>query len=183
MNEPCRGAACPLPQEASVQMRPAAAVDEGQRGNIIVTPHDPQARRATKGAQAWNGYKLHLTETATEDAPQLITDIEVGAAAAYDCHCLDPIQERLQARNLLPDTHLADAGYVNGPTMHRSRKRRVELLGPVPADTFGASRQERLFPAEAFQVDVESQQATCPGGVTPASVGRCITAGAGRIRT
>ena len=29
---------------------------------------------------------------------------------------------------------LADASYVNGPTLQRSRERRVELLGPVPAD-------------------------------------------------
>jgi transposase len=150
--------------QEGVQMLPASSIDDGQRGHIVVTPHDPQARRATKGAQAWIGYKLHLSETAAQDAPLLITDLEVGAAAAYDCHYLDPVQERLQARNLLPDTHLADAGYVNGPTMHRSRERRVELLGPVPADTFGASRQEKVWPAEAFHVDVENQQATCPCG-------------------
>jgi transposase len=150
--------------QTGVQMLPASAVDAGQRGNIMVTPHDPQARRATKGAQAWNGYKLHLTETAAEDSPLLITDLEVGAAATYDCHCLDPVQQRLQERDLLPDTRLADAGYVNGPTMHRSRKRQVELLGPVPADTYGASRQESILPAEAFQVDVENRQAICPGG-------------------
>jgi transposase len=149
---------------AVVQMLPGSAIDNGQRGQIVVTPHDPQARRATKGAQAWNGYKLHLTETAAEDAPLLITDLEIGAAAAYDCHGLDPLQQRLQERDLLPDTQLADGGYVNGPTLHRSRERQVELLGPVPADTYGASRQEKVWAAEAFQVDVENQQATCPGG-------------------
>ncbi len=164
VTEPSSSEACGSSQKAAVQMLPASSVDDGQRGHIIVTPHDPQARRATKGAQAWNGYKLHLSETATEDAPLLITDLEISAAAAYDCHFLDGIQERLQGRDLLPGTHLADGSYVNGSTLHRSRERHVELLGPVPADTFGASRQERLFPAEAFQVDVESQQATCPGG-------------------
>jgi hypothetical protein len=148
-------------------MRSAAAVDDGQRGHIIVTPHDPQARRATKRGHSWNGYKLHLTETAAEDAPSLITDVEVGAAAAYDCLSLDAIQERLQARDLLPATHLADAGYVNGPTLHHSQERAVELLGPVPADTYGGSRQERIWAAEAFAVDVENEQATCPGGHSP----------------
>jgi transposase len=156
-----------VPQPDSLQMRSAAAVDDGQRGHIIVTPHDPQARRATKRGHSWNGYKLHLTETAAEDAPSLITDVEVGAAAAYDCLSLDAIQERLQARDLLPATHLADAGYVNGPTLHHSQERAVELLGPVPADTYGGSRQERIWAAEAFAVDVENEQATCPGGHSP----------------
>ena len=90
--------------------------------------------------------------------------MEVGAAAAYDCHCLTAIQERLQARDLLPATQLADAGYVNGPTLHHSQERQVELLGPVPADTYGASRQEKIWAAEAFEVDVEKRRATCPGG-------------------
>ena len=57
---------------------------------------------------------------------------------------------------------LTDASYVNGPTLHRSRERHVELLGPVPADTFGTSRQESIWAAEAFQVDGENRQATCP---------------------
>jgi hypothetical protein len=56
--------ACEAKENAAVQMLPGSALDEGQRSQVIVTPHDPQARRATKGAQAWNGYKLHLSETA-----------------------------------------------------------------------------------------------------------------------
>ncbi len=65
---------------SSIQTRPAPAFDDGQRGRVIVTPHDsiihdPQARRATKQGYAWSGYKLHLTETATEDAPLLIFNL------------------------------------------------------------------------------------------------------------
>jgi transposase len=151
-------------QPASLQLQPASAIDDGQRRHILVTPHDPQARRATKRGLFWNGYKLHLTETAAEDAPLVITDLEVGAAAAYDCHALAAIQERLHTRDLLPATHLADAGYVNGPTLHHSQERHVELLGPVPADTYGTFRQERIWAAEAFEIDVENRHATCPGG-------------------
>lgn len=173
--------------EAEENKKSKSERERRARGHIVVTPHDPQARRATKGTQAWIGYKLHLTETAAQDAPMLITDLEVGAAAAYDCHAVAPIQQRLKARDLLPGTHLADASYVNGPTIHHSRKLQVELLGPVPADTFGASRKEKILPAEAFQVNVESGQAICPGGhsnrrSSRACAGLCITAAAERIR-
>jgi hypothetical protein len=152
-----------LPQKAAVQMLPASAVEQGQRGNIVVTPHDPPARRATKGAQAWNGYKLPLSETATEDAPLLIMDLQVGAAAAYDCPALAAIQQRLQARDLLPNPQLADGSYVNGPTLHRSRERQVELLGPVPAATFGASRQERLYCRRSFRSGCREPTGYLPG--------------------
>lgn len=149
---------------SSVQTRPAPALEDGQRGRVIITPHDPQARWATKQDHAWGGYKLHLTETATEDAPLLITDLDIVAAAAHDSQAVASIQQRLQACDLLPDTHLADAGYVNGLTIQSSLSYRVNLLGPIPADTLGASRKDTILPSEAFTVDVETQQATCPGG-------------------
>lgn len=112
----------------------------------------------------WGGYKLHLTETATEDAPLLITDLDIVAAAAHDSQAVASIQQRLQACDLLPETHLADAGYVNGLTIQSSLGYGVDLLGPISTDTCGTSRKETILPSEAFAVDVENQQATCPGG-------------------
>ena len=149
---------------SSVQTRPAPALDDGQRGRVIITPHDPEARWATKQGHAWGGYKLHLTETAAEDAPLLITDLDIVAAAVYDSQAVHAIQARLQGCALLPATHLADAGYVNGLTIQSSLGYGVDLLGPISADTYGTSRKEKVLPPEAFTVDVESQQATCPGG-------------------
>ncbi len=77
---------------SSVQTRPAPALDDGQRGHVIITPHDPQARWATKQDHAWGGYKLHLTETATEDAPLLITALDIVAAAVHDPQAVASIQ-------------------------------------------------------------------------------------------
>ena len=149
---------------SNVQTRPAPALDDGQRGRVIITPHDPEARWATNQGHAWGGYKLHLTETATEDAPLLITDLDIVAAAVYDSQAVDAIQARLQARGLLPETHLADAGYVNGLTIQGSLGYGVDLLGPISADTYGTSRKEKVLPPEAFTVDVENKQASCPSG-------------------
>ena len=131
---------------SSVQTRPAPALDDGQRGHVIITPHDPQARWATKQDHAWGGYKLHLTETATEDAPLLITDLDIVAAAVHDSQAVASIQQRLQACELLPETHLADAGYVNGLTIQSSLGFGVNLLGPISADTCGTARKDTIFP-------------------------------------
>jgi transposase len=138
---------------------------EGWR-EVIVSPHDPEARVATKRGHTWVGYKLHVTETASEEAPALITDVEIGAAAAYDCHSVAGIQQRLQAREVLPDTHLADTGYVNGASIKDSQARHVALLGPVPADNFNASQRPVGFGTEDFVVDMQHQQAICPAGQT-----------------
>ena len=43
---------------------------------------------------------------------------------------------------LLPETHLADAGYVNGLTIQSSSGYGVNLLGPISADTYGTSRKD-----------------------------------------
>ena len=65
---------------------------------------------------------------------------------------------------MLPETHLADAGYVNGLTIQSSLGHGVGLLGPISADTYGTARKEKILPPEAFAVAVENKQATCPGG-------------------
>jgi len=50
----------------------------------ICTPHDPEARYSEKRGHAWQGYKVHLTETADDDAPRLITDVWTTLATAAD---------------------------------------------------------------------------------------------------
>jgi transposase len=39
--------------------------------NLIVSPYDPEARNSTKRHTNWTGYKVHLTETCSEDQPHL----------------------------------------------------------------------------------------------------------------
>ncbi len=141
---------------SSVQTRPAPALVDGQRGRVTITPHDPQARWATKQDHAWGGYKLHLTGTATKDAPLLITDLDIVAAAVHNSQAVASIQQRLQACKLLPDTHLADAGYVDGLTIQSSLGFGVNLLRPISANTVRTPCKDTTFPSEAFTVDVEN---------------------------
>jgi hypothetical protein len=60
----------------------------------------------------WQGYKVHLTETVSPDGPQLIRDVQSDVAPATDREVLTEIQERLQERQLPPDQHLVDSGYM-----------------------------------------------------------------------
>ncbi len=63
---------------------------------------------------------------------------------------------------MLPETHLADAGYVNGLTIQSSLGHGVNLLAPIFADTVGMARKgkilkDTIFPSEDFTIDVENQ--------------------------
>jgi len=111
----------------------------------IVTPHDVEARYSEKRGQGHKGYKLHLTETAEEDGPALVTDVEVVGGQEYDGSALEGIHQRLEERGLLPEKHLADKGYVDGNTIVESGERGVELIGPIQeAPNSQASREPIL---------------------------------------
>jgi transposase len=51
----------------------------------------------------------------------LITDVETDVAPATDREALTDIQERLQERELLPDQHIVDGGYVTACS-HRAHR-------------------------------------------------------------
>lgn len=139
---------------------------EGIKGkDLISTPHDKEARYTQKRDQKITGYKLQLTETATEDGPAIITDIEVVESCAYDGGALEGIHQRLDERDLLPeDGHLVDRGYVSGETIDESKERGVELIGPVQDNTSAAARAQEGFSVEHFKLDFDLEQAICPQG-------------------
>lgn len=104
--------------------------------DVIQSPHDPEARWSKKREKDWVGYKLQVTETAEDDVEvQFITDIDVVAANEDDSEVVDDIQERLNERDLKPDEHYVDKGYVSGPNLAHSAERDIELVGPALADT------------------------------------------------
>ena len=97
----------------------------GGRGagkEIIVSPHDPDARWFMKRQTIWEGYKLQATETIDEEAAvQFLTDIELVAANAGDSEAVAGIQQRLIARDLRPDEHYVDQGYTSARIWQRVR--------------------------------------------------------------
>ncbi len=129
-------------------------------GDIIESPHETEARYATKRDQHWIGYKAQVTETCDEDRPHLITDLEVTAAHQNDSPQLLPIQDRLEAQGTPPGEQQVDQAYMSGENLVKSAERGIELMGKALEDT----QSREGFRQGNFRIDEEAQQAVCPAG-------------------
>ena len=111
----------------------------------------------------WTGYKVHLTETCDEEGPNLITNVETTTAAAADDAVTEQIHAHLAERQLLPDKHIADTGFVNSELFVSGRKTYgIELIGPTRGDNHWQAKAGAGFAARDFVIDWEQQTATCP---------------------
>ncbi|MFB7733446.1 IS1182 family transposase [Streptomyces sp. NPDC056112] len=133
----------------------------------VVTPYDPDARVGVKRDTLWDGYKVHLTETCGEDTPNLVTNVATTVAPVADSLMNGKIHASLAARDCLPAEHWVDAGYPTaGHVLTAHADHGVELHGPLPGNT--SSQAKGAFGLDAFAVDWERQQVTCPNGITTA---------------
>jgi len=136
-------------------------------GERFDSPYDPEAHYGNKRSVTWVGYKVHLTETCDEEEAHLITQVETTSAALPDVEVGEKVQQDLEERNLLPEQHLVDAGYVDAQWLVESKEKRgVTVIGPVRQDIHWQARTEGGFDLSQFQIDWEQQKVTCPGGQT-----------------
>lgn len=149
------------------QVRWRRADNLSPAGLRINSPYDPEASYANKRSTTWIGYKVHLTETCEADAPHLITQVTTTAAVASDVEMTAPIQADLAARDLLPNHHLLDSGYVDAQLLVTSQvEHGVEIIGPVRPDVSWQAQTNQGFDVSHFAIDWQAQQATCPHGKT-----------------
>jgi transposase len=157
----------------------------------IVSPYDTDTRYSEKRGNSWLGYKVHLTETCTgaagDDpgtgraaAPNLITNVATTRAAVPDAAMTEPVHDALASRDLLPGEHAVDAGYTSADLLLAARARGITLLGPLPADNSPQARAGG-YTADAFTIDWEHQQVTCPQGATSISWSPCRQRGTNAI--
>jgi transposase len=131
----------------------------------INSPHDAEARYSSKRSTIWVGYKVHLSETCDEDAPRLITNVELTPAPIADTDMTATIHQHLAEQNRLPNVHLMDAGYIDAEHLVTSRRDyQVELVGPVPVDSSWQARAGKGFDAGSFRMDWDGEVAICPMG-------------------
>ena len=134
-------------------------------GRYIGSPYDTEARYATKGATVWSGYRVHLTETCDDATPNLITNVETTTAAVSDDAVTSTIHTALDARGLLPTTHIADTGFVNAALFVDARERYgVDLIDPTRGDRQWQAQAGGGFAARNFVINFAQQQATRPAG-------------------
>ena len=132
---------------------------------LIVSRYDVEAGWSDKRTTSWGGYKVHLTETADDDGPVLITNVESTLATLPDAQALPAIPEHLRRHDLLPNAHLLDAGYGDSIRLVDSQQTDcVTLLGPIPPDTSWQAHTEGAFDISCFAVEWEAQQVRCPAG-------------------
>ncbi len=128
-------------------------------GRYIGSPYDGEARYATKGTTVWSGYKVHphgapVTETCDDTTPNLITNVETTTAAVSDDAVTSTIHAALDARGLLPTTHVADTGVVNSALFVEAHERYgVDLIGPTRGDPQWQAKAGAGFAARDFAID------------------------------
>ncbi|RPJ19124.1 MAG: transposase, partial [Planctomycetaceae bacterium] len=127
---------------------------------VIESPHEPDARFATKRGQSHIGYKMQVTETYDEGLPHLIADMEPTNALANDSPELQNIQGRLQEREIVPKEQQIDQGYMSGENLARSAEQGTELLGMPLEDTQGPQG----FRQADFAIDEADKKVQCPAG-------------------
>jgi transposase len=142
---------------AEIEIDPDADCADG----TIQSPHEPEAGYGKKRGTSWQGYKVHVSDTADEGQAHFITDIEVRAAHENDHQALTDIQARLAQADLLPDKQYVDQGYMSGKQIAVSREQGIDLRGYVQAT---ASSKAPGFRLEDFEVDMAQQVAICPDG-------------------
>jgi transposase len=131
------------------------------------SPYDPEAHYSTKRQTHWTGYKVHLTENCDDDQPHLIIHVETTIAPQSDANMTEPIHDALAAKDCLPGTHLADAGYVDAEQIVDSQQKHdVHLFGPVRPDVSWQTREQTDYARQNFQIDWEAEIVTCPRGIS-----------------
>lgn len=121
---------------------------------FISSPYDLDAAYNKKRTLLWVGYKAHFTEACDDGAPHLITHVETTKASVTDDAVTERIHEALKEKQLLPDKHVVDTGYLDAKLLVTSQQTyRVDLLGPTRDDYHWQAREGKGFAAKHFVVD------------------------------
>lgn len=130
---------------------------------LIVSPDDVEARNRTKRATNWTGYAVHLTETCGQETPHLITHVLTTPATVADSAVVETIHQALCDKDLLPEEHLVDAGYVTvNNLLEANKQHHVDIIGPVGGGRSWQAKSNKGMDISCFKIDWETQTVTCP---------------------
>lgn len=133
-------------------------------GERFDSPYDAEAKFGKKRSIAWQGYKVHLTETCGEDNPHLITNVITTAAFLPDTEVNFKIHADLKEKGLSPGIHLVDAGYPENEWMLKSQKEGIRVIGPARPNHHWQAKEGKGFALKDFKIDWENKQVQCPNG-------------------
>ncbi len=131
------------------------------------SPYDEDVRYSAKREKGWVGYKIQLSETCDPQQVHLITQATTTLATQSDMAALEQVHRTLHQKDLLPDEHLLDAGYVDAESLIAVKRNfGVTLCSPVREKVSWQARRAEGFDLSSFQIDWEKQGVTCPKGQT-----------------
>ncbi len=136
--------------------------------DMLQTPYDPEARycRTRRGFE-WTGYKMHWTETCSEEKPRFIVNVETTPAPLPDGEMTDVIHSSLAGKKLLPKEHYLDAGYIDVEHLVTSQEEhQIEIIGPVNPNTSRQALAAQGFDLSCFVIDWQQKAVICPQGKT-----------------
>ena len=126
---------------------------------MVASPHDLDVHYAKKRQTTWIGYKVHLTETCGSGQLNLITHVETTTAPVVDRDVLADVHAALKSKDLRPERHLVDAGYIDADGLVASaRDHGITLVGPPPADNQWQARTEGAFAIEHLMVSLSNHR-------------------------
>jgi transposase len=106
-----------------------------------------------------------VTETCDPATPHLLVQVTTTPGAVADETMLLPIQEDLAERDLLPETHLVDSGYIDADVLATSHARcGIDVLGPSRGNYRWQAQEQSGFEGHHFAVDWDAERAICPQG-------------------
>jgi transposase len=131
----------------------------------IHSPYNVDAGFGDKRSTNWIGYKTHVTETCDAGAPHVIINVATTPAPVPDTAMMAPVHTALAGKDLLPQTHFVDAGYVDADLLLDTKAEHgVELISPIRPDSSWQAKAGQGYDVSAFAIDWNAQVVTCPQG-------------------
>jgi hypothetical protein len=136
-----------------------AKIKEGTVKGRIPSATDPDIRHGRKSAsKRFNGHKGSI---AVDEDTQIIVGLAVLCGDAGDATDVLALVEQVESNTELAVLETTgDCAYGGGPTREAFAEAQRDLLAKVPQE---ASRNG-LFAKSAFDIDLQNERVTCPGG-------------------
>ena len=133
------------------------------RLSLLTPPMTLTRAMGRRGPHFGSDTQSILAKPVSDLTPQLITHVETTAAPLSDEGALSAIHTDLAEKELLPEQHLVDAGYVTIAHLVQSQSSyEVDLVGPTLKTHW--YQAETGYDLTHFDIDWEAQTVTCPEG-------------------
>lgn len=114
-----------IDDEKQVTMRPADEIP----GDVLQSPHDPEATYRKKGGKGHKGYVANLSETCDPDNPvQLLTSVQLAPNATDDGQLLADSLAEQSGRGITVNQITVDGGYTGETGETACRDHQVQML-------------------------------------------------------